>query len=194
MWEALYRRLVTAEGLELVRPPAEAVDAALDSAEAELRVRFPAGYRTFIHRFGPGELGEYFRIYRPSIPGFPDYGNNILEENRNWRDPEGFWATTAPPELVARLVCFSTTIGGDACFWDPADVRSVGTGEYGIYALSRGSRDARVRAAAGSFEQFVERHRLGNDFVNVVGGQGWEGGGPAQSFLPAWRTRKARRS
>jgi hypothetical protein len=194
MWKRLYERLITAEGLELVRPTEDKIDAALNRAEAELKIRFPAGYRAFIHQFGPGELGGYFRIYGPAIPRFRDWGNDILEENRSWRDPEGFWATTAQPELVARLVCFSTTIGGDACFWDSKDVCVAKTHEYGIYVLSHGSHDAKVKKAAGSFKAFIENHCLGNEFVKIVGGHGWDEGCPPQRFLPAWRTRKARSS
>jgi len=79
----------------------------MDEAEKVLGIRFRKSYRAFIDQFGPGEIGGYFRIYAPHISSFPDYGNDILEENRNWRDPEGFWATTAQPELVSRLVCFA---------------------------------------------------------------------------------------
>lgn len=195
MWKSLYQRLVTDEGLELVRPPEEKIDAALKRIEGELGIRLPASYAAFIREFGPGEIGGYFRIYGPPIPGFRDCGNDILEENRSWRDPDGMWAESGDPKLVARLVCFSTTIGGDACFWDPEDVRNSRTHEYGIYVLSRGSMDMKVRDAAGSFKEFVERHCLANEFVKIVGGHGFDEaeGGPPQRFLPAWRTKKAAR-
>ncbi len=191
MWKQLYERLVSAKGRQLVRPTEDKIDAALDHAEVELAIRFPAQYRAFIHQFGPGELGGYFRFYGPVNPGFGDYGNDILEQNRSWRDPEGFWATTAQPELVSRLVCFSDTIGGDACFWDPKDLRVARTHEYGIYVLSHDSYDATVKEAAGSFMEFIENHCLGNEFVKIVGGHGWDEGGPPQEFRPACRTRKA---
>src|SRR5262245_54120923 len=116
MWKSLYQRFFTDEGLEIVRPSEEKIDAALKRVEDGLGIRLPAGYAAFIHQFGPGEIGGYFRIFGPPIPGFPDWGNDILEENRSWRSPDGAWASSGDPKLVARLVCFSTTIGGDACF------------------------------------------------------------------------------
>jgi hypothetical protein len=196
MWKRLYQRLITDEGLELVRPSVEKIDAALDRVEADLGIRLPAGYRAFIHQFGPGEIGGYFRIYGPPITGFRDYGNDILEENRSWREPDGAWASSGDPKLVARPVCFSTTIGGDACFWDPEDVRNSRAHEYGIYVLSRGNMDMKVEEAASSFKEFIEKHCLANEFVKIVGGNGWaeaEGGVPPQRFLAAWRTKKAGR-
>jgi hypothetical protein len=196
MWKRLYQRLITDKGIELVRPAEEKVNAALKRVEGELGTRLPAGYVAFIHQFGPGEIGGYFRIHGPPIPGFRDYGSDILEENRSWREPDGAWASSGDPELVARLICFSSTIGGDACFWDPEDVRNSRAHEYGIYVLSRGSMDMKVEEAASSFKEFVEEHCRANEFVKIVGGRGWEeaeGGVPPQRFLPARRTKKGTR-
>src|ERR1041385_7887862 len=125
MWKRLYQRLMTGEGREIIRPPALKIDAGLKRVEAELGVRLPAQYKAFIHQFGPGEVGGYFRIFGPKVPGFADWGNDILAEVKSWREPDMAWTDAAPPALVARLLCFSTTIGGDACFWDTEDVRNV---------------------------------------------------------------------
>lgn len=86
MWRFLFQRLIAHEGLDLIRPSEETIDAALNRAEADLGIRFPAGYRAFIRQFGPGEIDGYLRIYGLPIPGFRDCGNDILEENRSWRD------------------------------------------------------------------------------------------------------------
>lgn len=194
MWKRLYQRLVTDQRYELIRPPAEEIDAGLKRVEDELGVPPPASYTAFIHQFGPSEIGGYFRIYGPPIPGFADYGNDVLEEIRQWRKPGWPWEDADDPTMAARLACFSTTIGGDALFWDLKDVRNDHTHEYGIYVLTRESMDHTLLEVAPSFQEFVERHCLGNDFCKIIGSKGWEdeeGGLPPQNFRPAWEIKWA---
>src|SRR5438067_1337433 len=44
MWKSLYEHLIAADGRDVVRPPEDKINAALDRAEAEIKIRFPAGY------------------------------------------------------------------------------------------------------------------------------------------------------
>jgi hypothetical protein len=152
----------------------------------------PAGYKAFIRQFGPGEVGGFFRIFGPKIPGFVDWGNDILAEIKDWREPDTAWTDVAPPELVARLLCFSTSIGGDAFFWDPEDVRNAKRHEYGIYVWPHGRNIGSVTDVAGSFKEFIEQVCLGSAFDKIGGGWDPEPG-PPQRFTPAWRTKKAAR-
>jgi hypothetical protein len=188
MWENLYQRLVTGEGYEVIPPSADRIEVALNRFEGTIGLPLPRSYRAWVHQFGPGELGGYFRIYAPAVLDSRHPGYDIEAENANWRDPDGFWASTAAPEVVARLICFSDTIGGDACFWDPADLQDEAGHEYGIYALSHGSMDAKVNRIATTFKEFIESVCLGSGFVQIAGGWG-EAGGPPQRFLPGWETR-----
>src|SRR5262249_41655879 len=109
MWKRLYKRLVTDQGREGIRPPEATITAPLRQAEGGPRVRLPASYKAFIRQFGPGELAGFFRVYGPTVPGCRDYGNNIVKDNREWRDPRGAWADEGDPDLVARLIVFCTT-------------------------------------------------------------------------------------
>src|SRR5262249_6716702 len=136
-WEQLYDRLVRREGLEILPPPTEIINSALERVEKLFHTPLPQSYKEFIHLFGPGEIGGYFDIFGPAIEGFQNWGNSLEDEIRAWKDPNGVWATEGKPDLVARLMCFSSTIGGDGCFWDPQDVRDPNNHEYGIYVLSR---------------------------------------------------------
>ena len=188
MWKRLADQLIRKSGHDLVRPPKEKIDSALKKYEEEIGVSLPEGYKAFIREFGPGEIGA-FRVFGPKISKFRDCGNDIAEENQNWRDPEGYWATSGKPALVARLICFSTSIGGDACFWDPDDVRDPKNHEYGIYVLPQSGADGKVTCVAGSFKEFVESVCLGHGFDKIGGGWGEEGS-PPQRFLPAWKTKR----
>lgn len=190
MWEQLYECLVADKGRDIVRPSEETIDTALTRAETDLDFRFPTSYKAFIHQFGPGELAGFFRIFGPTVPGCRDYGNNIVKDNLMWRGP-GALSDSGQPELVKRLVVFSTTGGGDAFFWDPVDKRHPRKREYGIYILSHGSMDMKVKFAAGSFKEFVEVICLGNGFARLIGGKGWGENGPEQCFYPTWRSRKS---
>src|SRR5262245_57352102 len=49
MWKDLYKRLVTDEGLELIRPPADAINSAITHVEDKFGIRLPAGYKASIH-------------------------------------------------------------------------------------------------------------------------------------------------
>ena len=60
MWQRLYKRLFTDEGLELVHPSEEKIAVALKRVEGELGMRLPAGYAAFIRQFGPGDANEVF--------------------------------------------------------------------------------------------------------------------------------------
>jgi hypothetical protein len=193
IWQRLFDRLMRQRGQDLVRPTMKQMDAALTRYERAIGIPLPNGYKAFIREFGPGEIGGYFRVYGPHISGYEDYGNDIAEENENWRDPEGGWVEFGNPSLVARLIFFSTTVGGDACFWDPEDVRDSQNHEYGTYVHSRSEPMDKVEFVAGTFEDFIHDVCLGHGFDKIGGG--WDpAGGPPQRFLPAWKIKRAART
>src|SRR5947209_8698265 len=137
-WDELVARLklLIPEGQELDAPTPEALDAALGDLERMAGFHFPASYRAFLHRFGPGELAGYFHIYAPIPEGVGSPAReyyDIVKENEVIRDPEGNWVNTADPALVQRLILFASTGAGDWLFWDPVDERDAGRHEYGIY-------------------------------------------------------------
>jgi hypothetical protein len=183
-WEKLYDRLVRRERLEILRPPTEVINSALERIEKLFHTPLPQSYKEFIHLFGPGEIGEYFRIFGPSIEGFQDCGSSLEREREVW--PE-YLTSVGRSDLGERVICFSTTIGGDATFWDPRDVRDPNEHEYGIYVHSRDAMTGKVDFIAGSFQAFIEEVCLGKGFEIIV--KTWDL--PPQSFFSAWAIRKA---
>jgi hypothetical protein len=182
-WENLYDRLVRREGHEILGPPKEVIDSALERLEELFHTPLPQSYTEFIHLFGPGEIGKYFEILAPSIQGFKDWGLTFEHEKESW--PE-YLTGFGRSDLAARTICFSTTVGGDSCFWDPNDVRDTLEHEYGIYVHSRDAMTGDANFVAPSFQSFIEDVCLGKGFEIIV--KSWEL--PPQSFSPAWPTRK----
>ncbi|MBN9517052.1 SMI1/KNR4 family protein [bacterium] len=189
MWKRLYQRLIAAEGYQLIRPPEAKIDAALTRAEGALGVRLPNSYGAFIHEFGPGELGGYFRIYGPHIDSFADYGEDLLECVDRWQEEGMDGQKAVSAARVERLLCFSTTIGGDACFWDTGDVRNSRNHEYSIFVLSHDRFPQKLRRLANSFKDFVNQVCLGSG----LGGRDADSG-PPQRFSPAWKLKTVKRA
>jgi hypothetical protein len=191
MWKKLHKRLVVAEGYEIARPLPAKIETALQKAEGALGIRLPKSYKAFIHQFGPGELGGYFRIYGPVIVSFANNGEDLLGSIDRWQEEGLTWQKAVNAGRVEQLLCFSTTIGGDACFWDIGDIRDERNREYCILALSHDAYPPKLQKVAVSFKEFVNQVCLGNGF-DMIGG-GWDPEpGPPQRFLPAWRLKKVR--
>ncbi|MGL4420138.1 MAG: SMI1/KNR4 family protein [Gemmataceae bacterium] len=107
--------------------------AEVDAAEAQLGIRFPAGYREYVTRFGEGVLGgSYIRIYPPRriLTG----QNNLTE----WRDRlRQFWfwdegAAVLTQKQVMESVILGDTLDGDELIVHPAHPER-------IYVLPRDS-------------------------------------------------------
>jgi hypothetical protein len=129
-------------------------------------IPLPAGYRDFVTAFGPGELGQYFRIYSPS------HGSNISRANLDKyvdsfaSNRTALAARLIEKELVMRMFPFSNTIGGDVIAWDPLNVIDNAAHEYGIYVIPR-DRDE-IIFLAGTFRSFVEDVCLGYAFAEKL--------------------------
>jgi len=84
-------------------------DAEVDSAEAQLGMRFPAGYREYVTRFGEGILGGvYIRIYPPRriVSGL----NNLAE----WRERiDEFWLWDEGRDVLSKEQALQSVIIGD---------------------------------------------------------------------------------
>jgi hypothetical protein len=185
-WDNLYDRLVRRAGFEILKPPKEVINSALERVEKLFHCPLPPSYKEFVSLFGPGEIGGYFRILGPAIEGFRNWGSSLEGENQDL--PE-YMRSLGRADLATRLIGFSDTIGGDACFWDREDVRDPIESEYGIYVYPREAVAGKVVLVANSFGSFIEEVCLGNGFDRIGGGWGEEKT-PPQTFRPAWPTRK----
>lgn len=95
-------------------------NAEVDTAESQLGIRFPCGYREYVTRFGEGVLGgSYIRIYPPlRIMHGP---NNVLEW-RNRIDEFWFWQNqnVLSREMALRAVIIGDTLDGDELVVHPS--------------------------------------------------------------------------
>jgi len=168
MWQDLYDQIATEYVIH--RPPSTKIDAALNECEYSLGINLPASYRAFIHQFGPGELLGWFRMYAPLIDGESGASDalDIVNQHEMWQDPDGYWASTADPELVNRLVFCCDTGGGDAYFWDPNDVCDAQRNEYALYELPHSGINADVIRVADCFVDFINDFCLKTTWTKLV--------------------------
>lgn len=115
------------------RPLVLSSAAEVDAAEAHLGLRFPAGYREYVTRFGEGLLGGAFlRIYPPRrILSGPD----SLTEWRQRITEYWFWddgRDILTKEQVLQSVIIGDTVGGDELIVHPDEPER-------IYVLPRNS-------------------------------------------------------
>lgn len=140
---------------------------ALDEYENSSGFKLPLSYRCFVQVFGPGELGQEFRIFAP--------GYESLGEHAAATDLGRFNASKEPlradpqvlqyyedQERISRLVFFASTDGGEIIGWDPLDVRDRGNCEYGIYIILNDRKAPELLAK--SFTEFVHDVCLGNGY------------------------------
>lgn len=107
----------------------------VDEAEATLGIRFPAGYREYVTRFGEGVLGgSWIRIYPPQ---------RILSGNNNhaeWRERiRQYWFWDEGREVLDQAAALECTLIGDTCDGDELIVHPS-TPER-IYVLPRHSEN-----------------------------------------------------
>jgi hypothetical protein len=99
----------------ILSPPAE-----VDAAEAQLRIRFPTGYREYVTTFGEGVLGgTYVRVYPPRriLSGH----NNVTEWRRRI-DEYWFWddgQDVLTKEQALQSVIIGDTFDGDELIVHP---------------------------------------------------------------------------
>ena len=107
--------------------------AEVDTAEAQLGIRFPSGYREFVTRFGDGVLGgSYIRIYPPRriLTG----ANNLTE----WRQRiDQYWFWDDGRDVLTREQALESIIIGDTADGDELIVHP-GNPER-VYVLPRES-------------------------------------------------------
>lgn len=151
-----------------------APDSALARFEADFGVPLPPSYREFVGRLGPGEIGGYFRVYAPGYGGKGlDLAALVTLVRENADIYEGQYGDAA---LVAGMIPFADTIGGDVFAWD---TRKPVKGEYPVVALLNGG--TKPVTAAPSFAAFVADVVLGGQFGKLVKNPDFETG---NDFLP----------
>lgn len=165
-WQKVYNSLDVSvpEWTPIAEKPTQET---LDEFEHLTGVRLPLSYRNYIQVFGPGELGQEFRIFAP--------GYESLGEHANSSDLWTFNASKEPlrsdpkihqyyddQERISRLLFFASTDGGEIIGWDPLDVRDKGSCEYGIYILLNDRKSPELLAE--SFTSFVHDVCLGNGY------------------------------
>lgn len=168
MWDELKKDLTIVAPLE--GAGRRAAPAALDRFEKKYGFKLPASYRAFVETFGPGELGRYFRIHAPGYPGREIDLGEYVEGMRQSADM--FAEIYGDADLVARMVPFGDTIGGDVIAWDPRALTPKTADEYPIVFLPRDQQ--KVRPMAPTFPQMVADVCLDKSFGKLVNDPNYE--------------------
>jgi hypothetical protein len=165
-WRSLYGSLdiEVAEGMPKgLKPTGELIT----GYEIAYGFKLPIDYCDFIRVFGPGELGQEFRI---RAPGYPSLGEpvDLAAFNASFdplRHDESILRFYGRREQIKRLHFFASTSGSEAIAWDPDDVRDPDRHEYGIYILMHDLNSPELLAS--SFERFVFDVCLGNGYFRL---------------------------
>ncbi len=190
-WQELYDsiKIIPADG----KPFAELPDSkTLDEFESSYDVKLPVAYREFIQVFGPGELGQEFRIYAPGfitcerlkrnfdLGTFQDFTASLSTDSISLKYHEGY------NEQIARMVFFATSGDGEIIGWDVHDVRDEEKHEYGIYILLRGR--GKPELFAKTFKEFIDYDCFGDGYYRFFTDENcWneEEFGTQRTFYPA---------
>ena len=129
----MFDNVTVVGGPLILSPPAE-----VDAAEAQLGIRFPAGYREYVTRLGEGVLGGfYIRIYPPRRILT---GSNNLTEWRQRIDEYWFWddgRDVLTKAQALQSVIIGDTLDGDELIVHPSNPERV-------YVLPRHSEDIHI--------------------------------------------------
>lgn len=138
--------------------------------------RLSSSYRSYCRVFGPGMIGDWFRIAVPGYEGsIPSFSLTKLTEtvvhNTGYK-------TSAPvsAEQIARGLFFGSDDSGAYYFFDPEDVPTKRPYEYAVYFLARNYEVSRL---SDSFWQFVIQCCLGKQYAKL-----FPGSEPEPSFKP----------
>lgn len=194
LFNAIYR--VPPEQQALVPKP---TDGDLNLFEEEMRIRLPAGFRSFIKLFGPGGfLCKDQQQIAILVPGC--VGNSAFDMTRfnrifkkSLRDSPAQQAFYKDPQQIERLVFFSQTPENDFFAWDPDNVTDSKTFEMPVHQLLRLGEATTV--IASTFQDFVETWCLYNLVSLPKGGRSNQVPNPAGcSYLPAQLTPQGKKA
>jgi hypothetical protein len=139
----------------------------LDAAERALGLRLPRSYRSFVKRFGAGDLSLEvcpceWAIWAPGNP--KNRFNSSLEgRNRAFRAiPPDQWVMLAPePDRASRLLFFADSpLSLNTYGWDREAVTDPDGHEYRIYAFNSRSSPKTLPRVADSFFDFITGYCL----------------------------------
>lgn len=170
---------------EAYHPGVDAVEAAAEQFEVTTGYKLPPSYKAFAQVFGPGEMGDYYRI---CIPGDEKCGYDLTTGHNLAREAYSPAEPCEQGKILDRLLYFASTIGGEFVGWDPLDMTDPINPEYRVYYVTRLGT---ARAVASSFPEFVTEICLKDRLHEFFGWQNknpldWR---PAQTFFPYSRIR-----
>lgn len=145
------------------RPMKRASEKDLDACEKALGFRLPLSYRSFVKRFGAGEVVLQGGPAEWSIwaPGNPKNRFNSSLEHRNTRrqtmTPANWEGYVPDPTRACRLVYFADSpLSLNEYGWDPEDVADPDRHECGVYAVNvRYPPPDHLPRVADSFHDFI---------------------------------------
>jgi hypothetical protein len=190
-WKELYSTLkITPESGPQYCPNSDT----LDRFEQQYNVRLPESYRSFAALFGPGLLGNTFRIAVPGTPfSWVWYDLNLLNQQSARHCPIDYLEKVQlskvqkqeiPVEIerIRRMIFFCSVESEEYIGWDPKDVRNSKANEYGVYILPGLGRPV---FCASTFAEFVLEICLGDQWpkYHYVDRESWMED-DRQTFIP----------
>lgn len=117
---------------------------ALDAYESRSGFKLPASYRHFCRVFGPGDLGDWFKIAVPDFAGKSPNSYDLEALGRLYHERLEWEEYSDDPQQFERAVIFGSDGTGALFLWDPAERTNKRRHECAVYAVWRGWSRERV--------------------------------------------------
>jgi hypothetical protein len=129
-------------------------DELLSAYERQTDFYFPLDYKSFVKKYGVGEIANFYRIFAPIDTSVNGDTLDLLRFNQGARSRPLRFDQYNDKAITVQLILFCSSGGGDWYAWNKLEMKEQSKYEYTIYGLERGSTE--ISQVSFSFVDFLE--------------------------------------
>jgi SMI1-KNR4 cell-wall len=139
--------------MQLVPPPAEVSDAAVDweQLEASLGVELPGDYKWLISTYGPGKFDDFLYVLQPTSPFGPIRLEESAQRSTEILEQLATGQREVLPYAPRELMPVAKTDNGDTVYW----VKKLGVDPGSWIIVGNGARNAKWPEFNGGIVDFL---------------------------------------